>query len=143
MSRTMLEEQLSQQLVSLNELQATLEEEKRCLTEKDFSTFNDTLFNKQKLLQSITSLDKKLTTVKSLEKINQSDELIALKSNLEAQLKICQKTNSINGKLVALSMKSNKHLTQLITQATGKNSITYDQKGLLHAGKLLGDDIEA
>ena len=139
----MLPTQLSQQSKNLTDLQLILEEEKRCLTEKDFTAFNNTLFNKQKLLQSITTLDKQLTTKVNLEKINQSDELTALKNSLETDLKNCQKLNNINGQLTKLSMKSNKHLMQLITQATGKNSVTYDRKGVLNAGQLLGKNIQA
>jgi len=30
-----------------------------------------------------------------------------------------------------------------MTQATGKNSVTYDQKGLLQGGQLLGKNIQA
>lgn len=139
----MLQTQLSKQLQNLTDLQVTLEEEKRCLTEKDFTSFNDTLFNKQKLLQNIASLDRQLTTENSLAQLKQDDELTALKNTLEIQLQSCQKINSINGKLVELSMKSNKHLMQLMTKATGQNSVTYDQKGLLNGGRLLGKNIQA
>lgn len=139
----MLETQLSQLSASLNDLQELLAEEKRCLTEKDFSSFNEILFNKQKLLQTIATLDKKLTTEQSLATINQSDELKSLKNAIEIQLKSCQKVNNVNGKLVQLSMRSNKHLMQLMTQATGKNSVTYNQKGMLKGGQLLGRNIQA
>jgi len=139
----MLENKLSKQVENVKALQDILEEEKRCLTEKDFSTFNTVLFNKQKTLRSISALDKQLTTVKNLEKINNNSELIALKVEIENQLRSSQKLNQINGKLVELSMKSNKHLMQLMTQATGKNSVTYDQKGVLNGGQLLGKNIQA
>lgn len=139
----MLQNQLTEQLKNINDLHSTLEEEKRCLTEKDFTTFNDVLFNKQKLLQSIATLDKQLSTPKNIELLNQDEELSHLKSSLESNLQSCQKLNSINGKLVELSMKSNKHLMQLMTQATGNNSVTYDQKGTLNGGSLLGKNIEA
>jgi len=139
----MLLEQLAQQLKNLTTLQALLEEEKRCLTEKDFSSFNETLFNKQKSLQTIATLDKKLTRAETLQQISESDELSALKDALEAKLQRCQKLNDMNGKLVALSMKSNKHLMQIMTQAKGRNSVTYNQKGSLQSGKLLGKNIQA
>lgn len=139
----MLQAQLAQQLKNLDDLQLTLEEEKRCLAEKDFSSFNETLFNKQKSLQTIATLDKELTTASSLEEIKQSEQLSALRSTLEAQLQECQKLNTVNGKLVQLSMKSNKHLMQVMTQAKGRNSVTYDQKGLLQGGQLLGKNIQA
>tara|TARA_R110001583_G_scaffold33943_5_gene114571 strand:- start:3974 stop:4393 length:420 start_codon:yes stop_codon:yes gene_type:complete len=139
----MLENKLSQQLQHIQNLQVILEEEKRCLTEKDFSSFSDILFNKQKLLQTISTLDQQLTTESNLAEIDQQTELKALKEALENLLKDCQKLNAINGRLVTLSMKSNKHFMQLMTQATGKNSITYDQKGSLNSGKLLGKNIQA
>ena len=139
----MLQTQLSQQLKNITDLKTVLGEEKRCLTEKDFTTFSDILFNKQKLLQSIATLDKQLTNENTIEQINQSDELTAIKNNLETELLNCQKLNTVNGRLVELSMKSNKHLMQLMTQATGKNSVTYDQKGVLNAGQLLGKNIQA
>lgn len=139
----MLQTQLIKQQQNINNLQAILEEEKRCLTEKDFTTFSDTLFNKQKSLQSISTLDKQLTSKKNLDLVKENNELTVLKNALEAQLKECQKLNDVNGKLVALSMKSNKHLMQLMTQATGKNSVTYDRKGALKGGQLLGKNIQA
>lgn len=139
----MLQEKLSQQLQHIQDLQIILEEEKRCLTEKDFSTFSDILFNKQKILQTISSLDQQLTTEQNLKEIAENIALNEIKSSLETQLKDCQKLNAINGKLVTLSMKSNKHFLQLMTQATGKNSVTYDQKGSLNSGKLLGKNIQA
>ncbi|WP_413701496.1 flagella synthesis protein FlgN [Psychromonas sp. KJ10-10] len=139
----MLQDKLSQQLQHIQDLQVILEEEKRCLTEKDFSTFSEILFNKQKVLQTISTLDQQLTTQQNLSEIAQSPALNEIKSALEIQLKNCQKVNAINGKLVALSMKSNKHFLQLMTQATGKNSVTYDQKGSLNSGKLLGKNIQA
>ncbi|PKF62775.1 flagellar protein FlgN [Psychromonas sp. psych-6C06] len=139
----MLALQLQQQLKNLNELQASLEEEKRCLTEKDFSAFNDILFNKQKLLQNIANTDKQISTEKNLTIISKDDQLSQAKESLENQLRDCQKLNAINGRLVELNMKSNKHLMQLMTQATGKNSVTYNQKGLLKGGQLLGKNIQA
>lgn len=139
----MLHSQLSEQLKNLTDLQATLEEEKRCLTDKDFSSFDQILFDKKKLLQSIAALDKKLTTKQNIEQLQQDTELGELKNTLETHLQSCQKLNNINGKLVELSMKSNKHLMQLMTQATGTNSVTYDQKGSLNGGSLLGKNIEA
>lgn len=139
----MLETQLTQQLDNLLKLHDTLEQEKTCLTDKQFAALNDILFNKQKLLQTISTLDKTLSHAKNLDSIAQNETLSALKARVESQLMDCQKLNNINGKLVALSMKSNKHLMQLMTQATGRNSVTYDQKGLLQGGQLLGRDIQA
>ena len=139
----MLSAQLTQQLESIQSLQETLEEETSCLKEKNFSQLNAILFKKKKLLQEIATLDKALSTAASQNNITQNKDLLALKNEIEKQLVNCQKINDLNGRLVELSMKSNKHLMQLMKQATGKNSITYDQKGGLNSARLLGKNIKA
>lgn len=139
----MLTEQLSQLLESIQVLQNLLEEEKLCLKEKSFENLNTLLFNKQKLLQKINSSNQAISTKDNLAIIEQDPALSSLKQDIIKQLTECQKNNEINGRLIELSMKSNKHLMQLLTQAKGKNSITYDQKGLLNSGSLLGNNIEA
>ena len=139
----MLTQQLSQLLESIQVLQKLLEEEKQCLKEKSFENLNTLLFNKQKLLQKINSDNKNISTKDNLTIIEQDQILSTLKQNIVNDLTECQKNNEINGRLIEMSMKSNKHLVQLLTQAKGKNSITYDQKGLLNSGSLLGKNIEA
>lgn len=139
----MLSAQLTQQLESIQSLQETLEEETTCLKEKNFSQLNTILFKKKKLLQEISALDKVLSTAASQNEITLHENLLALKNDIERQLLKCQKINDINGRLVELSMKSNKHLMQLMRQATGKNSVTYDQKGGLNSARLLGKNIKA
>ncbi len=139
----MLLSQLNQQLESINNLHSTLEEETACLKEKNFSSLNDLLFKKQKLLQAVGELDKVLSTAASQDEISADNSLSQLKLEIEKQLQACQKINDINGQLVQLSMKSNKHLMQVMTQASGRNSVTYDQKGLLNSGQLLGKNIKA
>lgn len=139
----MLTEQLSQLLESIQVLQKLLEEEKLCLKEKSFENLNTLLFNKQKLLQKINSGNKTISTKENLILIEQDPTLSSQKENIVNHLAECQKSNEVNGRLVEMSMKSNKHLMQLLTQAKGKNSITYDQKGLLNGASLLGNNIEA
>lgn len=139
----MLAAQLEKQLESIHALHLTLEAERDCLKEKDFSQLNSILFKKQELLKEIEQLDKILSTDSSQNEINKNSNLQELKSEIENLLAACQKINNVNGQLVELSMKSNKHLMQLIKQETGKNSVTYDQKGLLNTASLLGKNIKA
>lgn len=138
----MLTEQLATLLESTQALQVLLEEEKTCLKEKKFDNLNTLLFNKQKLLQSINSINALVSTEQNLATIQESSELSTTKENIQSRLQECKKNNEINGRLIELSMKSNKHLMQLLTQAKGKNSVTYDQKGALNRASLLGDNIE-
>lgn len=139
----MLTEQLTEQLKSVQALQLLLEAETACLKEKDFSQLNKLLFEKQKLLQAVAELDKVLSATLSIDAIQQEARLQTLKDEIESELLVCKKINEVNGQLVTLSMKSNKHLMQLMKQATGKNSVTYDQKGMLNSGSLLGKNIKA
>lgn len=139
MTATLLEDQFN----ALVQLQQTLEAETTCLKSKDFSSLNEILFNKQKQLQDIATRDGTISATFSLVDIESNEQLASLKKKIDPQLLHCQKINEINGQLVQLSMKSNKHLMQLITQATGKNTVTYNQKGTLSGASLLGTDIKA
>jgi len=139
----MLLEKLSELLETTQALQALLEEEKQCLTEKSFGQLNTLLFNKQKLLQNIGNSDKIISTKDNLKLIESDPSLTNLKENIQNRLFECKKNNEINGKLIEMSMKSNKHLMQILTQTKGQNTVTYDQKGVLNRGSLLGKDIEA
>ena len=139
----MLLEKLSELLETTQALQALLEEEKQCLTVKSFGQLNTLLFNKQKLLQKIGASDKTISTEENLTIIESDQTLSDLKEDIEDRLRECKKNNEINGQLIEMSMKSNKHLMQILTQAKGQNTVTYDQKGVLNRGSLLGKDIEA
>jgi flagella synthesis protein FlgN len=139
----MLSEQLSKLLETTQALQTVLEEERRCLKEKSFNDLNTLLFNKQKLLQSIGHSDNLISTEENLTVIQNTPHLLTLKNNIETRLQECKKNNEINGKLIEMSMKSNKHLMQILTKAKGQNTLTYDQKGVLNRGSLLGKNIEA
>ncbi len=136
-------QQLKQQLSLLQALQATLEQETACLKDKEFKNLTNLLQEKQNTLQAIADLEKALASEQIQLAILADDQLIALKKSIDEQLLICQRLNDINGRLVQLSMKSNKNLMQLLTQASGKNTVTYDQKGTLNAASLLGKNIKA
>ncbi len=135
--------QFKDQINALVQLQQILEEETDCLKNKNFSSLNEILFNKQKQLQDIATRDSDIASTTTLTDIENNEELSTLKHQADKAFKDCQKINDINGQLVQLSMKSNKHLMQLMTHATGKNTVTYDQKGILTGTSLLGKNIQA
>lgn len=139
----MLTKQLATLLESTQALQNLLEEEKICLKEKQFDNLNTLLFNKQKLLQTINNTNGLVSTESNLAAIQKDITLSTTKTEIQSRLEDCKKNNEINGRLIELSMKSNKHLMQLLTQAKGQNSVTYDQKGALNSASLLGKNIEA
>ena len=68
----MLTEQLATLLESTQALQVLLEEEKTCLKEKKFDNLNTLLFNKQKLLQSINSINALVSTEQNLATIQEA-----------------------------------------------------------------------
>ena len=143
MQEKQLNKQLVEQLTALNSLAQILDAESVCLKEKVFDSLNEILFNKQKTLQAIKVNDQHISTPENLDYITKSESLSLLKKQIDNNLQNCQKNNQVNGRLIELSMKSNKHLMQLMTIATGKNSVTYDKKGTLNSGSLLGKGIEA
>ncbi|MDN2663979.1 flagella synthesis protein FlgN [Psychromonas sp. 14N.309.X.WAT.B.A12] len=139
----MLKDQLIELLESIKVLHGLLDEERTCLKEKSFDNLNLILSNKQKLLQSIGGSNKAISSKDNLRLIQEDSQLLALKQDIESRLLACQKDNDINGRLIELSMQSNKHLMQVLTQAKGKNTVTYDQKGVLNSASLLGKNIQA
>lgn len=139
----MLLEQLQQQLVLIKSLATILDDETTCLKEKNFTSLKEILTNKQNTLQEIATIDQSLMANSLEDALSKDQQLQELKQEIDTELIACKKVNDINGQLVALSMKSNKHLMQILKQETGKNSVTYDQKGSLSSASLLGKDIKA
>ncbi|MEG3754527.1 flagellar protein FlgN [Psychromonas arctica] len=139
----MLQDQLNELLDSIKKLHQLLDDERACLKEKSFDNLSLILSNKQKQLQSIAGLNKAISSEDNLYLIENNSELLSLKQDIETRLITCQKDNDINGRLIELSMQSNKHLMQVLTQAKGKNTVTYDQKGVLSSASLLGKNIQA
>ncbi|RBW41757.1 flagellar protein FlgN [Psychromonas sp. B3M02] len=139
----MLKDQLNELLNTIQVLHETLDKERACLKEKSFDTLNLILSNKQKQLQAINQANQKISTEDNLSQIQQDNDLQILRTKIEDHLNECQKDNDINGRLIELSMQSNKHLMQVLTQAKGQNSVTYDQKGVLNSASLLGKNIQA
>lgn len=139
----MLQDQLNELLDSIKKLHQLLDDERACLKEKSFDNLSLILSNKQKQLQSIAGLNKAISSEDNLYLIENNSELLSLKQDIETRLITCQKDNDINGRLIELSMQSNKHLMQILTQAKGKNTVTYDQKGVLSSASLLGKNIQA
>jgi len=139
----MLQDQLNELLDSIKKLHQLLDDERACLKEKSFDNLNLILSNKQKQLQIISASNKEISSEDNLLLIQEDRQLSALKKDIEDSLMACQKDNEINGRLIELSMQSNKHLMQVLTQAKGKNTVTYDQKGILSSASLLGKNIQA
>ncbi|MFM7967731.1 flagellar export chaperone FlgN [Aeromonas sp. A-5] len=58
------------------------------------------------------------------------DEMAQLRAKLDA----CQAQNDINGRLLELSIVSNRRLATFLSQLRDRNSLTYDAKGNTRSG---------
>lgn len=87
---------------------------------------------KQKLLADIETLDSTLATLPNVEQqlATYSHQIAQLRSKLDA----CQVQNDINGRLLELSIISNRRLATFLSQLRDRNSLTYDAKGNTRSG---------
>ena len=87
---------------------------------------------KQQLLVAIETLDKTLAGQPDLQQRLGAfpDQLQALQAKLEA----CQEQNNLNGRLLELSIVSNRRLASFLSKLKDSNSLTYDAKGNTRSG---------
>lgn len=87
---------------------------------------------KQQLLVAIETLDKTLAGQPDLQQRLGAfpDQLQALQAKLEA----CQEQNNLNGRLLELSIVSNRRLASFLNKLKDSNSLTYDAKGNTRSG---------
>lgn len=87
---------------------------------------------KQQLLVAIETLDKTLAGQPDLQQRLGAfpDQLQALQTKLEA----CQEQNNLNGRLLELSIVSNRRLASFLSKLKDSNSLTYDAKGNTRSG---------
>jgi len=86
----------------------------------------------EQLLAAIETLDKTLAEMPelALQLAAYPDEIAQLRAKLDA----CQAQNDINGRLLELSMVSNRRLATFLSQLRDRNSLTYDAKGNTRSG---------
>lgn len=87
---------------------------------------------KQQLLVAIETLDKTLAGQPDLQQRLGAfpDQLQVLQAKLEA----CQEQNNLNGRLLELSIVSNRRLASFLSKLKDSNSLTYDAKGNTRSG---------
>lgn len=87
---------------------------------------------KQQLLVAIETLDKTLAGQPDLQQRLGAfpDQLQALQAKLEA----CQEQNNLNGRLLELSIVSNRRLASFLSKLRDSSSLTYDAKGNTRSG---------
>ncbi|MFM5792958.1 flagella synthesis protein FlgN [Aeromonas caviae] len=82
---------------------------------------------KQQLLVAIEMLDKTLAELPDLQQ--QLGAFPAQLQALQAKLEACQEQNNLNGRLLELSIVSNRRLASFLSKLRDSSSLTYDAKG--------------
>ena len=116
----------------LTQMQGILEEEFRLLEQHQALALPALTERKQQLLAAIETLDKTLAEMPelALQLAAYPDEMTQLREKLDA----CQTQNDINGRLLELSIVSNRRLATFLSQLRDRNSLTYDAKGNTRSG---------
>lgn len=116
----------------LTQMQGILEEEFRLLEQHQALALPALTERKQQLLAAIETLDKTLAEMPelALQLAAYPDEMVQLREKLDA----CQTQNDINGRLLELSIVSNRRLATFLSQLRDRNSLTYDAKGNTRSG---------
>lgn len=87
---------------------------------------------KQQLLEAIETLDKTLAELPELQQ--QLGAFPTQLQALQAKLEACQEQNNLNGRLLELSIISNRRLASFLSKLRDSNSLTYDAKGNTRSG---------
>lgn len=116
----------------LNRMQGILEEEFNLLKQHQALALPELSERKQQLLTAIEALDKTLAELPDLAQLLAAypDQMAQLRKKLDA----CQHQNDINGRLLELSIVSNRRLAGFLSQLRDRNSLTYDAKGNTRSG---------
>lgn len=127
-----LVELLNAQDDNLSQMQGLLAEEFDLLKAHRALALPALADRKQQLLVAIEALDKTLAGQPDLQQRLGAfpDQLQALQAKLEA----CQEQNNLNGRLLELSIVSNRRLASFLSKLKDSNSLTYDAKGNTRSG---------
>ena len=87
---------------------------------------------KQQLLVAIEMLDKTLAELPDLKQ--QLGAFPTQLQVLQAKLEACQEQNNLNGRLLELSIVSNRRLASFLSKLRDSSSLTYDAKGNTRSG---------
>ncbi|RWT08408.1 flagellar protein FlgN [Aeromonas caviae] len=87
---------------------------------------------KQQLLVAIETLDKTLAELPDLQQ--QLGAFPTQLQALQAKLEACQEQNNLNGRLLELSIVSNRRLASFLSKLRDSSSLTYDAKGNTRSG---------
>lgn len=127
-----LAELLRTQDEHLSQMQGILAEEFDLLKQHRALALPALAERKQQLLTAIEALDKTLAEQPDLRQ--QLSAFPAQLQALQAKLDACQEQNDLNGRLLELSIISNRRLASFLSKLRDSNSLTYDAKGNTRSG---------
>ncbi|MBV7438447.1 flagellar protein FlgN [Aeromonas encheleia] len=116
----------------LSQMQALLAEEFDLLKQHQALALPALAERKQQLLATIEALDKSLAELPDLRQ--QLSAFPAQLHSLQTKLDACQEQNDLNGRLLELSIVSNRRLASFLSKLRDRNSLTYDAKGNTRSG---------
>ncbi|MBL0679073.1 flagella synthesis protein FlgN [Aeromonas dhakensis] len=116
----------------LSQMQGLLGEEFNLLKQHQALALPELAERKQKLLADIEELDKAMALLPDLkQQLNTYPEQMRV---LREKLDACQEQNDLNGRLLELSIVSNRRLASYLSKLRDRNSLTYDAKGNTRSG---------
>lgn len=131
---------LERQKLILTKLDKLLKDEFAALKNRQAFSLPQISQQKQKLLNELNANDA------AIGKLPESSELkTTFRSHMEEiqkQLQNCQRQNSVNGRLIQLSIASNRRLGMTLSKLKDRNSLTYDDRGSTHSCSSTGMDIQ-
>lgn len=135
-----IEELLEQQSVLLDQINSVLKEEFAVLKERQAFSLPEIENKKTSIINKIRALDKTIGEHPDCQLLKTT--LKPKKDDILNKLKECQKQNSVNGKLIQMSMAANRRLGATLSQLKDRSSMTYDDKGATHSYASSGIKIE-
>lgn len=116
----------------------TLSEEFVALKNRDLDNITRLSESKAQLLAQLSDIDSLAQTQAETE-----TEYKNWRQEFATQLKHCRMQNEINGKLIELSLVSNRKLAVVLAKARDKDSLTYNGHGLTQPSSSLPLGIKA
>lgn len=126
-----LTELLQRQDMLLNQMMALLEEEFALLKQRQALSLPDISSQKQQLIEQLQQNDERIGQHPDHQQLEL--QFADMKEQLVNKLHQCQERNEVNGKLLELSLASNRRLAGVLTQIRDRSSMTYDNKGNPHS----------
>ncbi|MFC3912124.1 flagellar export chaperone FlgN [Pseudaeromonas sharmana] len=136
-----LTELLQSQDTLLDDLYSLLDQEFALLQQRNALALPDLAIQKQSLLQQIQQQDQCIAQDPERERL--AADLAPMREQLVDKLQRCQERNEVNGKLIEMSLTSNRRLATVLTQIRDRNSTTYDNKGTPRAAGGLNLNLKA